>query len=121
MALSHTPIPPDPGYESTCNFHSHRSSSEALTRYMYMYMEREIQSHCQWRSYSIGLSGVEPPPCLLTELAGLTLMCINLFCLYHYLANKLSWLTSSIIIFTTEMTPYSGKFSWGANFRYFRG
>lgn len=32
MALSCTPIPPDPGYESTCSFHFHGNSAQAATR-----------------------------------------------------------------------------------------
>lgn len=32
MALSCTPIPPDPGYESTCSFHFHGISAQAAPR-----------------------------------------------------------------------------------------
>ena len=38
MALSHTPIPPDPGYEMACSFYPHGSLADPVSRYMYMYI-----------------------------------------------------------------------------------
>ena len=42
MALSCTPIPPDPGYESTCSFHFRGNSAQAATRCVVIHGECTI-------------------------------------------------------------------------------